>query len=413
MTKPGRGEPRDQVQKILETLHRHSDVISQSLVGSISDSNESMQKGISALMSINALMPVEEGVYQLNPRIRSFLSERLAQYSAMQTLTRISEQIHGGRAKWRELVDMRRSGDVVDMAQIEESLSYTLNEIVYFMGQNLRLLNHQTATDYGNVESMKRKLRQNRFYSESVKTLISELDQLQGFIDSVDGETVAYGLYEMRQMIGARVKSRMADWRVQLNEIQAVISKRLFAKRRIEHDLKLLYDTVLWMERNPTRTGIELELGDDPPTSLLAPTAIRIRSHADVTVHGVEQERIIQTIANKLPAPRPVDAPKEAKIKQMVQSTSMEMVDIPMREEDVILEDLVTFLHSSERRPLEISQWQIRRREKAGIRDEAWLLYASSQLAASGINTELQLVKAKDTFNEVFDDVMAFASEVV
>lgn len=409
MTKGVRSESRNQVQKILETLHRHSDVISQSLVGSISDSDDGMQKGIAALLGVNALMPVEEGVYQLNPRIRSYLSERLAQYSAMQTLTRITEQIHGGRAKWRELVDMRESGDESDRAQIEESLSYTLNEIVYFMGQNLRLLNHQTVTDFGNVESMKRKLRQNRFYRDSVKTLINELNQLQEFVETVDKEALAYGLVEMRQMVSARVNSRMADWRVQLNDIQASISKRLFAKRRIDRDLKVLYDTVLWMAQNPTLDGFELELGSRALPVLLAPAPIRIRPRTDINAHGIGQEALLQKIAANLPAAPVIDAPKAPKVKQVVLSTSIEVLDLPMREEDLLIEELIDFLHSDAARPIEISQWQLQRREDAGLSEEEWLFYASHQLAIQGIHTEFQITRSPNTFNAVFDDVMAFA----
>ncbi|MBK1683922.1 hypothetical protein CKO18_10150 [Rhodoferax fermentans] len=413
MAKPVRSESRDQVQKILGTLHRYSEVISQSLTGSVSDSDEGMQKGIAALLGINALMPVETGVYQLNPRIRSFLSERLAQYSAMQTLTRITEQIHGGRAKWRELVDMRQSGDERDKAQIEESLNYTLNEIVFFMGQNLRLLNHQTATDYGNVESLKRKLRQNHFYADSVKTLISELNQLQDFFEMVDNEALAYGLHEIRHMVNVRVKARMGDWRVQLNDIQAIISKRLFVQRRVDRELKVLYGTGLWMVRNPTLDGFEVELGSAPQPTLLQPTPIRVRPRFDIQAHGIDQEKLLQAAAARLPAPSVVAGTKTAKLKQVVKSTSVELIDPPMREEDLLLEELVGFLSSPQRRPLEISQWQLERRKAAGLSEEAWLLYATHQLAVKGIRTELQVTKATDTFNAVFDDVMVFSAEVV
>ena len=413
MAKPVRSESRDQVQKILETLHRHSDVISQSLTGSVSDSDEGLQKGIAALLGINALMPVETGVYQLNPRIRSFLSERLAQYSAMQTLTRITEQIHGGRAKWRELVDMRKSGDEWDKAQIEDSLNYTLNEVVFFMGQNLRLLNHQTATDYGNVESLKSKLRQNHFYADSVKTLISELNQLQDFFEMVDNEALAYGLHEIRHMVNVRVKARMGGWRVQLNDIQAIISKRLFVQRRVDRELKVLDGTGLWMVRNPTLDGFEVELGRTPRPTLLQPLPIRVRPRFDIQAHGIDQEKLLQAAAARLPVPSVRAGAKTAKVKQVVKSTSVELIDPPMREEDLLLEELVDFLSSPQCRPLELSQWQLERRKKAGLSEEAWLLYATHQLAVKGIRTELQVTKATDTFNAVFDDVMAFSAEVV
>jgi hypothetical protein len=408
MSKTARVEARDQVQKILETLHRYSDVISQCLVGSNISEDEEGHKGIAALHSINALMPVEEGVYQLNPHIRSFLSDRLAQYSAMQSLTRITEQIQGGRAKWRELVDMHRSGDIHDMGQIEESLSYTLNEIVYFMGQNLRLLNHQTATDYGNVATMKRKLRQNRFYADSVKTLLAELDQLEEFVNTVDREALANGVYGMRQMVNGRVKARMGDWKVQLNDIQAIISKRLFIKRKVDRELKILYDTVLWMVKNPTLTAIEVEPGNSPPAALLTPSPIRVRPRVDINARGMAQEKVLLAVCSKLPAPPIVEPEKKVREKQRVESTRTEIIAMPLAEEDLLVEDLITYLLSNDAKPIEISQWQRERRIHAGLSEEEWVLYATQQLGLQGIKTQLQVLPTHSGINRVFDDVMAF-----
>ena len=214
-------------------------------------------------------------------------------------------------------------------------------------------------------------------------------------------------------MVNVRVKARMGDWRVQLNDIQAIISKRLFVKRRIDQELKVLYDTVLWMVRNPTLDGFEIELGTKPQPTLLQPNPIRVRPRFDIRAHGIDQEKVLQMAAARLPVSLPVALPKENKVKQLVKSTSVDMVDPPMRDEDVLLEDLIAFLNSTQRRALEISQWHLERRQAAGLSEEAWLLYATHQLSVQGIRTELQVTKATDTFNAVFDDVMAFAAEVL
>ncbi len=189
MTKPpARQESRNQVRQILAVMNRHGDVISDAVDGTVELRDAAYNTGIDALVGINALMPFEEGQYQLNPRIRSFLSEQLAQYSAFQALTRISDQIHGARTKWRELVHIKESGDLRDMAALEESLGYTVNEIVHFTVQNLLLLNTQISTDYGNVETLKAKLRQNAFYGNGVKNLAAELEQLEAFTIEIDRE---------------------------------------------------------------------------------------------------------------------------------------------------------------------------------------------------------------------------------
>lgn len=409
MSKPRSVNQRDQVQKILETLHRHSDVISMSLVGRISDINtdENTGKGIAALTGVGALMPMGDGAYHLNPRIRRFLNERLSQFSALQALTRISEQLQSGRAQWRELIAMQTTGEFAAKAEMEDALIYTVGEIVYFMRQNLRLLTHQTATDFGNVESMKRKLRQNRFYGDNVKTLVAELDQLDAFLSVVETESLQFNLHEMRNLLVSQIKSQMGHWRHQLNEIQSLISQRLFVRRQIEADLRLLFDAGLWLETNPTINGLEVELGQSAPPVLLSPMPIKVRSHYDIRAKATDQESILCSVASKLPVTKsPVQA-KEPRVKQVVLSVEQEVAEVDLNPEDLLIQELIDKLKTSTG-AFEILQWQIEKRLVAGIGDEAWLLYASSQLAIAGIHTELQIIRGHDTFNAVFDDVMVF-----
>ena len=411
MSKPRSVNQRDQVQKILETLHRHSDVISMGLVGRLSDANtdESTGKGIAALTGVGALMPMGDGAYQLNPRIRRFLNDRLSQFTALQALTRISEPLQSGRAQWRELIAMQSSGDFSAKSEIEDALIYTVGEIVYFMRQNLRLLNHQTATDFGNVESMKRKLRQNRFYSDNVKTLVVELDQLDAFLSVVETESLQFNLHEMRSLLMGQIKSQMGHWRHQLNEIQALISQRLFVRRQIEADLRLLFDAGLWLETNPTLNGLDVELGQSEQPVLLSPSPIKVRSHYDIRAKGADQEAILCSVACKLPINTGAKAvPQETRAKQVVLSMEQEVAEVELSPEDMLVRDLIEKVKSSAG-AFEILSWQRDKRVAAGIGDEEWLLYASSQLAIAGIHTELQIIRGHNTFNDVFDDVMVFA----
>ena len=401
--------PRDQVQRILETLHRHSDVISMSLVGRISeaDADDATGKGIAALTSVGALMPMGDGAYHLNPRIRRFLNERLSQFSALQALTRISEQLQSGRAQWRELIAMQTNGDVLAKSEMEDALTYTVGEIVYFMHQNLRLLNHQTTTDFGNVATMRSKLRQNQFYSANVKALIAELDQLDAFLSEVETQSLQYNLHEMRNLLMNQVKSQIGDWRHKLNDVQSLISQRLFVRRKIDQDLRLLFDAGLWLETNPTLNGVEIEVGQQANPALLPPAPIKVRPHYDTRATAIDQEKILCSVASKLPAAKLAATTKEPRAKQVVLADEPEMEENDLSAEDVLVQELIAELRTTNR-AFEIVQWQRDRRLLANIGDEEWLLYASNQLAIAGIHTELQIIRGNDTFNSVFDDVMVF-----
>lgn len=406
MSKQRPANQRDQVQKILDTLHRHSDVVSLSLAGRISNIDDSIGTSVAALTGIGALMPMGEGSYQLNPRIRRFLHERLSHFSALQALTRISEQLESGRAQWRELTELQANGDATGRADIEEALTYTIGEIVYFMRQNLRVLNHQTATNFGDVQSMKRKLRQNRFYDRNVIELIRELDQLEAFLLMVETEALQYNLFEIRNLLVSQVKSQIGGWRYQLNEIQLLITDLRFELRRIEKDWRLLFDACLWLENNPTLNGIDMEAGDSPSPCLLPITPIKVRSHFDTWRVNESSDEILRSVASRLPLERVAKPKKEPRARQVVISTDVEYIEPEIRPEDQLIQELIHELRTGGK-AFELRSWQEARRKAAGIGDEEWLLYAMTQLAIAEIPTELQFTTANDTCNAVFDDIMA------
>jgi len=409
---PARQESRNQVRQILAVMNRHGDVISDAVDGTVELRDAAYNTGIDALVGINALMPFEEGQYQLNPRIRSFLSEQLAQYSAFQALTRISEQIRGARTKWRELVHIKESGDLRDMAAIEESLGYTVNEIVHFTVQNLVLLNTQISTDYGNVETLKAKLRQNDFYGTGVKNLGAELEQLEAFTIEIDREALSKGLHSVRHMVNTRIRSRLGVWMSRLNDVQATISKRLFVARKIDSELMYLSKAVLWLIRNPTRNGFEVNVDEKVDAALLRPLAIKVRPQVDVSESGVSvQEVFVNAIQRLKPAPNPWEK-KETVTPQYVLSTGVTEIVAEMTVSDVLVEELVDALYESDETFLSVAQWKPEKRAAHAIDTESWLLYAAGQLHTMGMHIEFTLAERQGgIFNDVFEDVMVSLPE--
>jgi hypothetical protein len=405
----GKQEAKNQIRKILDVLSRHGEVISDAVEGTVEMGDKGYNAAIDALVGINALMPFEEGQYQLNPRIRTYLSEQLAQYSAFQTLTRITEQIHGAQTKWREIVLAKETGDLRDMAALEESLGYTVNEIVHFTAQNLLLLNTQISTDYGNVETLKRKLAQNAFYGDGVKTLLSELQQLDAFTNLIDREALGKGLTDIRHLINSRIRSRLSDWMTRLNNIQATITKRLFEARKLDRDLMYLSKVVLWLARNPTRVGIDLDVPDSVNVALLRPVAIRVRTQFDVSDVQINNQQVLVNAVGRLGAPpNPWEQrTDESKLQFVVQQDMVEISE-PIRDEDLLINEIVEALHLVDAQPVSVFGWQTARREALGLDHAAWLLYAASQIDLLGLRTEFCLgVRGATDFNDVFEDVIA------
>lgn len=410
---PARQDSKNQVRQILAIMNRHGDVISDAVDGTVELRDVSYNAGIDALVGINALMPFEEGQYQLNPRIRSFLSEQLAQYSAFQALTRISDQIHGARTKWRELVNIKESGDLRDMGALEESLGYTINEIVHFTVQNLLLLNTQISTDYGNVETLKAKLRQNTFYGNGVKNLAAELEQLEAFTIEIDREALSKGLHAVRHMVNTRIRSRLGMWMSRLNDVQATITKRLFIAKKLDSQLLYLSKAVLWLTRNPTRNGFEVYVDEKVDEALFQPVAIKIRPQADVSGTGDSvQEIFIKAIQRLKPMPDPW-AKKELATPQYVLSTDETEIVAEMTIEDTLVDELVDALYRIDEPYLSVAQWQLEKRKKHSIDMESWLLYAAGQLDMMGMRVEFCMIERnRDVFNDVFEDVLVYLPDV-
>lgn len=405
-------DSKGQVKRLLEVLNRHADVIADALDGSAELTGRGYDNGVAALVDINALMAVDEGQFQLNPRIRSYLSESLAQFSAFQTLTRLTEQIEGARIKFREICEMKASGDVRDMAALEESMGYTVSEIIHFCATNMLLLQTQMETEFGNVTSFKRKLAQNAFYFVGVQTLLRDINQLAAFTEEVEREAVGRGLFAIRQMMNTRIRVRLPGWMSQLNVVAASLNKRLFDARRLEHELLLLSRTVLWLARNPTRNGLDVEPALDVDPALMRPRAIRVRPQLDMSNGQLGAQQVLANAVARLPVVKsPWERPSESSEPQYVKSTVMAEVEDPLAPEDEMVMSLVDALRREPPgRPVSLAEWKSQERAAIGLDTGVWLLYAATQMHLLNIQTEFVLgTRSPLAVNDTFTDVLAYA----
>lgn len=407
ITKP---TSKNNIKRILEVLSRHSELISEALIGNVEIPIDTSSAAIDALVGVNALMPFDEGCYQLNPRLRIFLSEQLANFSAFQTLTRISEQIYGIKSKWREIVLIKESGDWRDLDVLVESLGYTVNEIVHFTTQNLLLLNTQIGTDFGNVTTLRAKLRQNTFYAEGVKTLQHELRQLDAFTMEIDRDALGKGIGGVRRVVNNRIRSRLPDWMGKLNDIQATISKRLFIAKKIENELLYLAKTVLWMAQNPTRNGFDIDVSEPEKIdlSLFRPVPIRVRPQTDVSQIAPASHEVLALAVRRMPSVANIKAETKP-TRQLVIHQEMAEIEIEPALEDKLIQSLVESLDQPDASPIYLLNWHPQERHKAGLDDEAWLLYAANQCSLQGLQTQFCTApRMPGDLNDFFDNVIVF-----
>lgn len=402
-------ESKDQVRAVLETLARHAELVAEALSGSVEGGDRTRAKPVDALAGVHALLPYEEGVYHLNPRLRAYLSDHLAFFGAFQTVTRLSEHILRARTQWRELRELKASGSLKDVDKLEWALDDTVSDIVYFTEQNLVLLNSLIFTRYGNVETLKAKLAQNRFYAAEVKVCLRELQQVDQLADEISSESVAAGLPRTRQLVNARLRSRLSHWVTRLNDIQSVITKRLFLARKLEQRLMNLSNVALWLIRNPTRAGSEVSVDTKTPIELVRPEHFKVSPQVDVSEIAPSIREILAAAVRRLPKRKDPFQPEPAPEAQVVVEASMQTIEDPMTDEDRVISDLLRELRSPAASNVSLSRWRRGRTDLQSVTEEEWLLYAATQLVAAGLSVDfVKTERLPSMLNDGFHDVVAY-----
>lgn len=401
-----------QIQQVLDILARHGALVAEGLDGSVHLGSKARDKAIDALVSIHALTPYEEGAYRLNPRLREFISDHLVSYNAFQTLTRLSEPIYRTKTQWRNLKEMKENGVLSDAERLEWALDDTVTEIVYEIDRNLTLLNSLISTEYGNVESLDAKLKQNRFYAREVEESLKELRQLDAMVDEIDAESLIAGFMRVRQLVNGRLRSRLHHWITRLNDIQAVISKRLFLAQRMEKKLVNLGKAALWLSQNKTSSGFDIDVDANFPVELLRPEPVRVRWHTDVRDTDPVVWAPMVEAASRMPSPQDT-LPEKIAVEevQLVLQSSPEPIAVVLDPVDEMIDLVADALYSGQSHRVSLLDWKNSHPELAQVSEEEWMLFASSQLVTHGFKTEFRMVERQPwVHNDLFHDVTVYAS---
>lgn len=400
-------ESSGQIQKVLNCLASHGDLIAEAMVGPVYAGGK-RDKAIDALVSVHALAPYEEGAYQLNPRLREFISDHLVSYNAFQTLTRLGEKIHQAYVQWSNLRQLHNEGLVTDTDNLEWALDATVTGISYEMDRNLTLLNSHISTEYGNVESLLAKIRQNAFYADEVRHCLNEIRKLDERMTEIDQEALGSGLLRVRTLVNSRIRSRLHPWTTRLNDIQREISKRLFTARKLEKKLRNLGRVALWLTQNRLSNGFELDVDETMPVAILMPEPVPNTWNIDVRDTDPVVFDGLVAAAARLPAPRqqldteppPAAAPEVLATEQVVEELARDPVD-------ELIEKLFDLMAERPDRKVSLLQWKHLGELPGDVGDEEWLLYASTQAASVGYQVDLQLIERPvGVFNDIFEDVI-------
>jgi hypothetical protein len=399
-------ERGDQVQKLLATLAKHADLIAAAFEGSVSGGDKQRDAGIEALFALGALKPYDEDSYRLNPRLREFCADHFSSYHAFQALRRVSGTMQQAQEQWRELRRLKASGSAKDQDRLYAALDESIVEMVYSIEHNLSMLHSLLSTQYGNVDDLNSKLRQNRYYSRQVAQFLRDVEGIDAFVEQTADEATASGLAEVRHLVTRRLGSKGLSWTSQIKDAQAVISKRLFEAKLMETRLKRLSRFSLWLTRHRTADGWELPVESEAPVALFRPERIELRAQPDVAdTDPVTRENLIVAVS-KMPVKKvPSTASSDAGPLLLIEDNETEVAE-PQDPVRRALRELVALASLSDE-GVSLLSWKRMRPELAEVLDETWLMFSCMQLKGGGLRLSFAESADLDPFaiNESFYDI--------
>lgn len=398
-------ERGDQVQRLLAGLAKHADLVAEAFEGSVSGGDKQRNAGIEALFNLNVLKPYDEDSYRLNPRLREFMGDYFSTYQAFQALRRVSGTMQQAQEQWRELRRLKTAGATKDAVRLHAALDESIVEIAYSIVHNLTLLHSLISTQYGNVDDLNSKLRQNKYYAQQVKLFLQDVQAIDVFVDRVADEAIAAGLPEVRLLVTRRLAARGLQWTSQIKDAQAVISKRLFEAKLMEVRLKRLSRFALWLARNKTSDGWELAIDEKANAALFRPERVELRPQPDVSdMEPATWDGLLAAVA-KMPTKSTMAAVEAEPGPQLLLEDDTEIEEV-VDPQQVALRELTTQAALATE-PISLLTWKRERLELADVPDEAWLMFACLQLKGSGFRVEFVQRDDLDPFpiNERFYDI--------
>ena len=399
-------ERGDQIQKLLGSLFRHADLIAEAFEGTVTGGDRQRNAAIETLFGFGVFKPYDEGAYRLNPRLREFLSEYFASYHAFQALRQVTGTMKQAQEQWKELRRLKSIGATKDATRLFAAFDDSIVEMAYSIEHNLGMLHALLATQYGNVDDLTSKLKQNLYYAQQVRQFLRDVQGIDAFVEEIAEEAIISAIPEVRKLVTRHLGARLLYWTAQIKDAQDLISKRLFEARLMEQNLKRLSRFALWLNRHRTVDGWETEVDVMANPALFRFEGIHLRPQPDIAdADPVVMEGMLAAVA-KLPSRKPSSVPvKDDAPQLLIEDEGDEVVE----QSDPVLRSLQELLHAVLRSDSGISllEWKRSHQELAGIGEDAWCMFSCKQLQTCGLRLHFMEQFEPDPFaiNEPFYDV--------
>lgn len=379
--------------------------------GEITVQSRPQAKAVDALFEAGALKPSYEEAYRMNPRLREFIADHFASYHAYQALRGVTGTMRQARTQWRELRRLKASGSRRNVDSLLAALDESIADIAYSIHHNLTMLYALLGNQFGNVEGLSEKLRQNAYYLAQVKTFLLDMETIRAFVGTVRDEAIVAGLPNVSNLISRRLGAQLLEWTGQLKDAQAAITRRLFEARRMEARLKQLSNFAIFLDRHKTTSGWEVEIADPEavPLALWRPDRQKIRAQPDVLDPETCVQDALKVVVDALPArlPDPLPKPPAEPHRLVVDDGDEVLVEVEEAHE-LALRAVMERASAPGAAPVSLMAFKGEHPPIADLDDGAWLMFCFVQLQGSGFSVAMLESPHGGSFvgNEAFYDIL-------
>lgn len=175
--------------------------------------------------------------------------------------------------------------------------------------------------------------------------------------------------------------------------------------------MKRLSRFALWLVRNKTTDGWDLNVTESADRALFRPVPIVLRPQPDVGDTDPAITNSLVTAMERMPRKVAAKARHDDSGPQMVIIEPDEPLNVLKPEQRALRELLAEAAVATD--PVSLVAWKLGQPEIADMPDQAWLMYACTQLLGSGLKLNFVGDSVPETFaiNEGFHDVEVYARQ--
>ena len=227
----------------------------------------------------------------------------------------------------------------------------------------------------------------------------------------IGDEAISSGLPHIRHLVVRRLGTKRLQWTAHIKDAQSLISKRLFDAKLMEARMKRLSRFALWLVRNKTTDGWDLNVTERSDRALFQPEPILLRPQPDVGDTDPEITNSMVAAMERMPRKVAAKARYDDAGPQLVIVEPDEPLNM-LKPEQMALRELLAQAAVATN-PISLVAWKSGKPDIADMPDQAWLMYACTQLLGSGLKLNFVGNPIPETFaiNDGFHDIDVYTRE--